>query len=177
MPFLSTPQAAHKNSFLEALREYQAEGRYRYWNADVLAADFDGFLRELDRRSRNLDPESERVPESRFWLIDDDRATYIGRVSIRHRLNEALERLGGHIGYDIRPSMRRRGYGTLMCKLALEEARTLGLERVMITCDEDNIGSRKIIEANGGILEGGQVVDRPGILCLRFWVDLRETNP
>jgi predicted acetyltransferase len=117
-----------------------------------------------------VEPAPGRAPEIILWLVED--ITYIGRVNLRRHLTDDLRKLGGNIGYDIRPSLRRRGYGTLICRLALDEARRHGLERALLTCDEDNPASRKIIEANGGVLEGGDVVNRPGILCLRFWIDL-----
>ncbi len=172
MPFLSPPDARYKESFIEAIREFQAEGRYEHLSIDALEADFSGYV--SDRTQRRTRPAPDKVPESVFWLIADDGQTYIGRVSLRHELNDFLSRFGGHIGYDIRPSMRRQGYGMLICKLGLEEARKIGLRRAQLTVDEDNTASRKIIEANGGVLEGGEVIDRPGVLCLRFWIDLEE---
>ena len=91
------------------------------------------------------------VAETVLWLVDND--IFIGRASIRHSLNEHLLKIGGHIGYFIRPSMRRRGYGKSILNLALIEAKKMGLQKVLVTCDETNTGSRKIIEANGGVLE------------------------
>ena len=172
MPFLSMPQVQYRESFIAAIQEFQAEGRYQQWDISTLLADFPGFVQQLSRRASH--PVPGRVPESLFWLIGDDHQTYIGRVSIRHNLNERLRIIGGHIGYEIRPSLRKQGYGLLICKLGLEQAWKLGLRRVMVTCDEDNIASRKIIEANGGILDSCEVVDKPGILCLRYWIDLEH---
>jgi predicted acetyltransferase len=169
VPFLSVPSVQYKTSYLDAIREFQAEGHYLHWEVDVLATNFDCFVEELTRKATH--PAPERVPESIFWLIADDEQTYIGRVSLRHALNEALKIIGGHIGYDIRPSLRRQGYGSLICKLVLNEARILGLGRVMLTCDEDNTASRKIIEANGGQLDSRAIVD--GTPILRYWIDLQ----
>ena len=84
-------------------------------------------------------------------------------MSIRHRLTPSLLLMGGHIGYDVRPSARRRGHATLMLAAALPVARGLGIDRALLTCRTDNIGSRKVIEANGGVLED----ERDGML--RFW--------
>jgi predicted acetyltransferase len=107
-----------------------------------------------------------------FWLVDGE--TYVGRVNLRHRLNPRLRRLGGHIGYEIHPSLRRRGYGTRALALALERARALGLHRVLLVCAEENVGSRRIIEANGGRLEGiFRVRERPEPVC-RCWIDLQR---
>jgi predicted acetyltransferase len=96
----------------------------------------------------------------------------LGRISVRHRLNANLEIEGGHIGYDVRPSERRKGYGTLMLKLALEEARKIGLKRVMITCDTDNIASAKIIEKNGGIFERHDISPMSGKQLNQYWIEL-----
>lgn len=89
---------------------------------------------------------------------------YAGRLSIRHRLNDRLRVIGGHIGYDVRPSARRRGHATAMLRVALPLARELGIESALVTCDTDNVASRKVIEAAGGVLAD----QRSG--KLRFWV-------
>ncbi len=102
------------------------------------------------------------MPGTSLWWADGDE--YLGRLTIRHRLTPSLLELGGHIGYDIRPSAGRRGHATAMLAAALPVARGMGLDPVLITCDEDNVGSRKVIEANGGVLEDA----RRG--KLRFWV-------
>lgn len=83
---------------------------------------------------------------------------------IRHRLTASLREIGGHIGYDIRPSARRHGHATAMLAAALPVARSLGIDRALLTCDADNLGSRKVIEANGGVLE-----DKSGD-TVRYWV-------
>jgi Acetyltransferase (GNAT) domain len=84
------------------------------------------------------------VPGSDFWLIDNNE--FIERLSLRYELNEFLLKMGEHIGYEIRPSKRKRGYGAEILRLGLQKAKELGLQRVLVTCDEDNIGSKKIIE-------------------------------
>jgi predicted acetyltransferase len=102
------------------------------------------------------------VPCSRWWWVDGD--TYLGRISVRHRLTPSLLEVGGHIGYDVRPSARRHGHATAMLRAVLPRAHELGIDRALVTCDHDNVGSRKTIEANGGVLE-----DRRGVK-LRYWV-------
>ena len=111
-----------------------------------------------------------KVPHSLLWLVEGDQ--FVGEVSIRHELNAWLRAAGGHIGYGIRRSRRRRGYGRLILALALEECRRLTIERVLLTCVEDNLASARIIEANGGRLE--DVIDDPdgrGRLR-RYWISL-----
>ena len=106
------------------------------------------------------------MPFSVFWLIEGD--AFIGEANVRHELIKE----GGHVGYGIRPSRQRQGYGKLILALALEECRRLGLARVLVTCLEDNLASARIIEANGGELEN--VIDDPagrGPLR-RYWIAL-----
>ena len=101
-----------------------------------------------------------------------DKNAFIGRLSLRHELNEFLLKIGGHIGYEIRPSRRKQGYGTEILRLGLEKAKELGLHRVLVTCDEDNIGSKKIIEHNGGKFENSIEIDGDKVKKLRYWIDL-----
>jgi len=167
---LVEPAEVYRDSYLEAVREFLAEGHAPVWPMARLETDFAGFAAFLRRHSHPAHVAPTRVPESVLWLVEGD--VYIGRFSIRHALNEWLRTVGGHIGYEIRPSQRRRGYGTLGLKLALPHAKAMGLRRVLITCDETNIGSRRIIEANGGRFENA--VEQPGdpIKKLRYWIDL-----
>ncbi|GAB3811706.1 GNAT family N-acetyltransferase [Tessaracoccus terricola] len=106
-----------------------------------------------------------------FWITDADEV--VGFVSIRHELNDWLRRFGGHIGYSVRPSRRRRGYARAGLALALERCRELGLERVLVTCDDDNVGSYRTIEGAGGVLEDVVDGEEPGDPRLRrYWIEL-----
>ena len=148
---LVRPNTRYERSVREAVAEFRAEGRDPGINQPRSDESFAEFVARLRRMADPAYVVDGFVPQTVFWLVDGD--TYIGRLSLRHRINDDLRRIGGHIGYDIRPSMRRRGYGTRALSLALDEARRIGLDRVLITCDRENIGSRRIIERNGGILE------------------------
>lgn len=90
------------------------------------------------------------VPATHLWALMDER--FVGRISIRHELNDALRAFGGHIGYDTVPSFRGRGVATEMLRQALPVARGLGLTEVLVTCDETNAASIRVIEKNGGTL-------------------------
>jgi predicted acetyltransferase len=96
----------------------------------------------------------------------------IGITHLRHRLTDPLRKEGGHIGYNIRPSERRKGYGTKILELALDKAREIGLKRVLVTCDTDNVASGKIIRKNGGVFEGESISDRSGKPVSRYWIEL-----
>ena len=90
------------------------------------------------------------VPDSTFWLINQDKRI-LGVVNIRHQLTEFLLNSGGHIGYGIRPSERRKGFATKLLSLSLEKAKELGIRKALVVCNEDNTGSFKTIINNGGI--------------------------
>ncbi len=104
------------------------------------------------------------------FLVAQDGENLVGRVSIRHTLNPFLESVGGHIGYAVRPDFRRRGFATEILKLSLVRAKELGIERVLLTCDADNEGSRATIEACGGVpaLPSGTLSQSEG--KLRYWI-------
>lgn len=128
--------------------------------------DFDFYLENLDVR----DESGGLVPDSTFFCLDTERDIFVGAVNIRHRLNDRLLRNGGHIGDGIRPSERRKGFATKMIALALEKCRELGISRVLMVCDQENVGSAKSILNNGGVLENEIVVD--GVVEQRYWIDL-----
>ena len=123
---------------------------------------------DFESYAANLEITEERdglVPDSTFFCLDRDRNIFVGAVNIRHRLNDALLKDGGHIGDGVRPSERKKGVATAMIALALDECKKLGIDRVLMVCDRDNIGSAKSIINNGGVLEneicdGGDVVQR-----------------
>ena len=142
---LVRPSIEYKDSFVKATYEYIQERQGMSWNPKILKDRFPEYIKTLNDQEN--DPMAGYVPSTQFWLIVDGD-TYAGELDIRHYLNDSLRRFGGHIGYKVRPTMRRRGYGKLMCQMGIEEARNMGVKSILITCDDDNIGSQKIIEAN-----------------------------
>ena len=171
MLFLATPSEIYKDSYIPGIKELQAEGRQTYVDIPSISKDFRGHVQLLLEQTNPARLKPGYVPASEYWLIDGDE--WVGRLSLRHELNEFLLKIGGHIGYEIRPSKRRRGYGKEILRLGLEKARELGLRRVLVTCDEDNIGSKKIIEANGGRLENALEVEGERVRKLRYWIDIK----
>jgi len=114
-------------------------------------------------------PNGSCVPAHTFFALDSG-GEMIGVISVRHTLNEYLLWFGGHIGYGVRPSARRHGHATAMLAAALPVARGLGLSRVMVSCNKENIGSARTIQNNGGVLENEVVED--GQIVQRYWISL-----
>lgn len=108
------------------------------------------------------------VPASTYFLMRNTRI--LGAINIRHCLNDYLFNYGGHIGYGIRPSEREKGYATRMLSMALPLVKQLGVTRVLITCDQENIASAKTIKANGGVLENEVIEDNS--ITQRYWIEL-----
>ncbi len=129
--------------------------------------DFDFYLENLELK----EPKEGKVPDSTFFLLDEERNILLGAVNIRHYLNDYLLDYGGHIGSGIRPSERNKGYGTKMIRLALQECAKLGIRKVLIVCDKSNIASAKTIIKNGGILEN-EIVDNEGEIIQRYWINI-----
>ena len=128
--------------------------------------DFDNYLDRLDVK----ESDGRLVPDSTFFALDIKRNIFVGAINIRHYLNERLLLSGGHIGDGVRPSERRKGYATEIIGLGLKECKKLGINKVLMVCDKDNIGSKKSIIRNGGILENEVEVD--GEVLQRYWIDL-----
>lgn len=165
---LVKPSTKYKESYLQAVAEFQQEGRYLEHYKAELEKHFPSFVQMLLHQEKGRDLPKGYVAASTYWLIDGNE--YIGRVSIRHKLTDYLKKVGGHIGYDIRPSKRKQGYGKKILELGLEKARKLGLSNILITCDSNNIASQKIIEANGGTFDKKLVIeeDKPEKLHYRI---------
>ena len=159
----------YKTHLTEMLDEWYAAGEKIIPYA-IRYHDYHDFQYYMD----NLELKEARdglVPDSKFFCLDEDRDIFVGAVNIRHYLNDALLQTGGHVGDGVRPSERRKGVATQMIAMALEECRKLGIDRVLMICDKENIGSAKSIQKNGGILENEMVVN--GKEIQRYWIDIK----
>jgi predicted acetyltransferase len=165
---LIEPSLTLRDDFCSLADEFLADGDRRYREA---IADFDGFVQLCSDEAVGSNLALGRVPQSTFWLVRDGQRI-LGCSRLRHTLNAFLEEEGGHIGYDVRPSERRRGYGTLLLRLTLDKARNLGLKRVLITADTPNIASWRIIEKNGGVLHSEALSQHTGELLRKYWIEL-----
>lgn len=152
------------------MSEFRHEG-LPWWvgdDLDTAEGDFAGFVA---RKLAEANPRSETsVPKTHRWAVSDD--VFVGRISIHHELNDALRISGGHIGYDTVPSLRGRGVATAMLGQALPLARALGLTAVLLTCDDTNAASIRVIERNGGALRETRALEAGKPLKRYYWITL-----
>jgi len=181
MPTLIPPTVAVHRSFLAAWDEFMAEDERWMGARTIVEAEEEWSRQQLEdpaefaRMVEAIRSEADQgtrvasglVHQTVLWYVEDDE--WLGRLSVRHRLTPALLEVAGHITYGVRPSARRRGHATRMLTQSIPVAAALGLDPVMVTCDVDNVGSRKVIESAGGELED----QRHG--KLRFWVPTHLT--
>lgn len=176
MAFLADPSEIYRDSFFQAFAEFRAEGdasarsAARGFSLKEVAEHFETFVHSLRDQADPMKVKPGWIPTSELWLIDE--GAYVGWLSLRHTLGESLLQIGGHVGYAIRPARRGQGYGRRILQLGRERAKALGLQRILLTCDENNLASRKVIEANTGVLENIIVVENwPERIC-RYWIYL-----
>lgn len=170
MTLLVRPDVRFHASWAGAVDEYAADGTFMHgsglWDLDPLDTSAGAFPTLVAHLVAQGDPATPlpdgRVHSSYFWIADGD--DFVGYLALRHGLTEWLLDEGGHIGFSVRPGRRRQGFATRALAAALPEARALGLDRVLLTCDEDNDASRRTIEVNGGCYED----TRNG--KLRYWI-------
>ncbi len=170
---LVKPATEHKQSYLEALKEYHNEGRYKFLDEGDLAENYETFIKDLNEGNRHLHKPYadwvEPVPETALWLVKDDK--YIGAFNIRHRLNWHLEKWGGHINFVIRPSMRGKGFGKKILQKGIPFANYLGIERALLTIAPDNEAAARIIEFCGGELQDELHATNQFPARKRYWLD------
>lgn len=170
---LVRPSIDYKEDYLKALEEYHAEGRYLYQDIGLLNADFEQFIKEM--KSEKGYPHQpyqdwvEPVPETVVWLVKDDQ--YIGTVDIRHRLNWHLEKWGGHVHFNVRPSMRGMGYGQKILRKAMPIINYLGIDKALLTVKPDDEAAKRIIEACGGEFEDETATTDKFPAMARYWLD------
>jgi predicted acetyltransferase len=128
-------------------------------------------MARYDRDRNGIDLPAGFVPHSTFWMVQG--VEVVGVSNLRHSLTPFLLREGGHIGYGIRPSVRRNGFGRDILRLTLPKARELGLSRVLVTCGKGNLGSSRIILGNGGLFESEEFSAERGEIVQRYWIDIR----
>ncbi|GAF67180.1 putative acetyltransferase [Bacillus sp. TS-2] len=166
---LVKPTATLKSEYIEFYRDWINSGEKMVpWVIKEDPEPFERMLQFLEDQESGEGLIGEQVKNSTFWLKNDS-GKVVGAVNIRHELNGFLREQGGHIGYGIRPSERRKGYATELLKLALKELAELGKKEALVCCDSENMASFKTIKNNGGSLET-DYVHPDGQIIKRFWV-------
>lgn len=177
---LVLPDSCFNKSYVAALREgYRIGTRTIPSESEIKEIEKDPFTHLMNQNlqggtfTSEDDIERKRVPDNHFWLVDGDE--FIGGINIRYELNDFLEVHAGHMGYGVRPSQQRKGYASKMIGMALSIIKSRDVNSVMITANEENIGSWKAIEANGGVMTG--TIECPfevgDALTRQYWIDLK----
>ncbi|GFZ31476.1 acetyltransferase [Clostridium zeae] len=146
---LVLPSKDYEKSFQEYAFSYKnTEDNYYFEKYKKAIENFDEYLEELYKLSEGIDVPEDSVRTTNYWLLDNNNV--VGVVRVRHEEIKGA----GHIGYDISPSFRNKGYGSEILRQAIEKAREIGIEEPVVTCNTNNLGSKKIIEKNNGLLLG-----------------------
>lgn len=178
--YFEIPSLERKNEIIEYLDEFVKYGS-DINGSGSLDKIYDGYTFEeaLDRCLKMEDEEYAksvgRCQSRTFLLIRENDNKIVGTINVRWNLNEAMLRFGGHIGYGIRPTERRKGYNKINLYLGMLEAKKVGLEKVMLDCDVNNLGSDKTLKVLGGKLERTEVDPSDGILTNVYWFNVDET--
>jgi predicted acetyltransferase len=166
---LVAPSEAHKDSYRALVAEFVSRGESLIpFTLSIPNENFGAFVATLRAAADGVGVPPGFVPNSTFFLVEGGEVA--GVSNLRHALTERLRREGGHIGYGIRPSARRRGLGTAILRLTLAEAARRGIERALLTCSSANAGSIAVIRANGGVLEDEQFIPERGERVQRWWI-------
>ncbi|MCL2462160.1 MAG: GNAT family N-acetyltransferase [Defluviitaleaceae bacterium] len=163
------PEIGHKQAAMDYRREHVERGEAWIHGSGGLLRyeDYESWLEKIT--TAQTAAQTGWVNCSTYFALVDGKI--VGMTQIRHTLNDALLKSGGHIGYGIRPSERRKGYAAQMLALALEKCRELGIQKVLVTCDKDNVGSARTAMKNGGVLED-ECAEGSGNIVQRYWITI-----
>lgn len=168
---LIKPTVDVKAEYLAFYQEWKQSGEQMVpWVISKDPSDFSAMVEELHAEESGENLPEGWVPASTYWLITEDKKI-VGAVNIRHQLTVPLLQSGGHIGYGIRPSERRKGYATQILALSLQKAKELGIEKALVVCDATNLASERTILKNGGMADES-FVEEDGNIVKRYWIAL-----
>lgn len=169
--YLARPSMEYYQEYMSFYQEWKQSGEAIVpWIVEKDPSDFPAYVRYLQDEENGEKLKPGWVANSTYWLINE-QGKIAGAVNIRHALTEGLLNTGGHIGYGVVPSQRRKGYATAILEQSLQKTRELGLNRVLLACDEGNVGSEKTIVKNGGVFES-VFIEEDGNVVKRFWIEL-----
>lgn len=164
------PCVEYSEQYVDVLEEYKSINEKPTFGLHFEYDNFDEIIDEINNLKKGIKIPAWQVQRDIYWLVSISDKRIIGVINIREISTEYFIKVGGNIGYGIRPSERRKGYATKILSLALEKCRKKGHNRVMVTCESDNIASEKTIIKNGGIFDS-EIVD-DGVTFLRYWIAL-----
>jgi predicted acetyltransferase len=168
---LTRPSVELETEYTTMVREFEQTDEGWFNNFPLALSDFPAFVSELEDEAQGINLPPDIVPQQTYWLVND-QARILGEIRFRPHLTPPFERHHGHIGYNIRPSERGKGYATCQLALMLDVARQQGLTRVMLTVDDENPASVRVIEKNGGKLEWKRTMSETEDQVSCYWIDL-----
>ena len=175
--YLERPSFERKDEIIEYINEF-VEYNSEINGTGGLDKIIEGYTFEqalarcLSMEDENYAKKINRCQSKTFLLIRENDNRIVGTINVRWNLTEAMKRFGGNIGYGIRPTERRKGYNKINLYLGMQEAQKLGLDRVMLDCDVNNLGSDRTLKALGGVLERTEVDPEDNILTNVYWFDV-----
>lgn len=178
--YLEKPSLERKDEIINFINEFA------FYNSDINGSGFldkilEGYTFEqaleicLNMENEEYAKKFGRCQSKTFLLIRENDNKIVGTINVRWNLTEEMKQFGGNIGYGIRPTERRKGYNKINLYLGLLEAQKLGLDKVMLDCDDNNLGSKKTMQALGGVLERTEIDPYDGILTSVYWFDVDKT--
>ena len=171
---LTTPTVEYEQSYRSYIEELDDSERYPF-TLDFEFDDFAELVKRLNDFSLGIGVPEGWVPHTTFWLVDNSEI--VGVSSLRHRMTKELKRIGGHIGFGVRPSAQGRGVAKELLRQTLQQARQHDIEEVLVICLKENAASARVIQANGGIIESEYAVPEYRGLLQRYVITLGQTSP
>ena len=164
------PSIAFREEYQAMVQEFMQTDEGWFNNFPLALEDFASYVNELDDEAQGIGLPSGIVSQETYWLVKDGKEV-LGEFRLRPHLRPPFEGHNGHIGYNIRPSQRRKGYATCQLALMLDEVRRRNIERIMLTVDGENPASVRTIEKNGGKLEWQRFLPEKGEIVSCYWIE------